>query len=256
MGKVYLTGDCHADFDKLKNGFLPDEMPAGDDTVLVCGDFGIWHNNAEEKQRFKFLESLPYTVAFVDGNHENFDRLYSNEFEIVDFHGGKAHKILKNVYHLMRGYIFDFEGKKFFAFGGAKSHDIRDGILDMDNYKSQEEFEDVCYRMHRLGAMFRINHMSWWKEELPSEEEMVRGLKSLEACDYKVDYVITHCLPREASSCLGYHDADILTDYFSRLVRNGLEFDTWFAGHYHTDRNVFHKQKRYSIYYDQIERII
>ena len=30
---------------------------------------------------------------------------------------------------------FDIDGKKFFTFGGAKSHDIQDGILNLDDKK-------------------------------------------------------------------------------------------------------------------------
>ena len=32
----------------------------------------------------------------------------------------------------MRGEIFDIDNKKFFTFGGAKSHDIQDRILNLD----------------------------------------------------------------------------------------------------------------------------
>lgn len=78
-----------------------------DDYVIVCGDFGVWHPDNTEKWWFRWLSEKNFTLLFVDGNHENFDRLYSDEFEIVDFHGGKAHRICENVYHLMRGYVFE-----------------------------------------------------------------------------------------------------------------------------------------------------
>lgn len=35
----------------------------------------------------------------------------------------------------MRGEIYDIDNKKFFAFGGARSHDIQDGILNIDEYE-------------------------------------------------------------------------------------------------------------------------
>ena len=116
---IYVTGDTHGDFSRL----LDDVPMQKGDTLIICGDFGIWDNNAREQNWMKFLADREYTVTFVDGNHSNFDRL-DNEFEVIDFHGGKAHKINDNVYHLMRGYVFEFEGKKFFTFGGARSHDI------------------------------------------------------------------------------------------------------------------------------------
>ena len=51
-------------------------------------------------------------------------RLY-NDYPVEEWHGGKVHKIRDSVLHLMRGEIFDIDGKKFFAFGGAKSHNIQ-----------------------------------------------------------------------------------------------------------------------------------
>ena len=47
--------------------------------------------------------------------------------------GGKVRKIRPHVMHLMRGQAFELQGCTFFAMGGAQSHDIANGILDMDS---------------------------------------------------------------------------------------------------------------------------
>ena len=186
---IYVTGDCHADWKKFSKKSFPEQKDmTRNDFVIVCGDFGICHNDSTEKWWFKWFEEKNFTVLFVDGNHENFDRLYSDEFEIVDFHGGKAHKICENVYHLMRGYVYELCGKKFFAFGGASSHDIQDGILDPLDYKTFKDLADDYNRRTNCGEMLRINHISWWKEEMPTQEEMDFGLETLKANGYKVDY--------------------------------------------------------------------
>lgn len=65
------------------------------------------------------------------GNYENFDQLYN--YPIEEWNGGKIHKINDSVFHLMRGQVFKIDGKSFFTFGGASSHNIPDGILEMDN---------------------------------------------------------------------------------------------------------------------------
>lgn len=97
-----------------------------EDYVIICGDFGgVWNKeveNKEEKHLLDWLEEKPFTTLFVDGNHENFDRLYSYPVEL--WHGGKVHKIRPSVIHLMRGQIYEIDGKSFFTFGGASSHDI------------------------------------------------------------------------------------------------------------------------------------
>lgn len=250
---VYITGDTHANFHKftVKN-FPIQKQLTREDTVIICGDFGgIWSDTKEERYWLTWLGKRSFTICFVDGNHENFDRL--STFEVVDFHGGKAHKIGDNIYHLMRGYIFDFEGKKFFAFGGASSHDIRDGILNPGDYASKEEFMKAYSNWSNSGRMFRVNHISWWKEELPSREEMENGIESLQKCDWKVDYVISHCLPQEVCSCIGFRGADTLTKYFNQLLRNKIEFKEWHVGHYHFDDRVY---GRYFVHYHDIVRIL
>ena len=140
---IYITGDCHGEWgNKLSAKAFPEQKEMSrDDFVLVCGDFGLWNDDNTERYWLDWLEDKNFTLCFVDGNHENFDRLYGDEFEVVDFHGGKAHRIRENVFHLMRGYVFELCGKKIFAFGGACSQDIQDGILDRDDFVDDAEFE-------------------------------------------------------------------------------------------------------------------
>lgn len=83
--------------------------------------------------------------------------------------------------------IFTIESRKFFAFGGASSHDISDGILCPDNWKEKaKELE----RQGKYG--FRVKDISWWKEELPTEEEMKHGMDVLKKNNNIVDYIISH----------------------------------------------------------------
>ena len=254
---IYVTGDTHADFKRFSTRRFPeqDELTK-DDFVIICGDFGgVWHDCPEERYWLDWLSDKPFTTLFVDGNHENFDRLNSGEFETVDFHGGRAHKIRDSIYHLMRGYVFDLDNKSFFAFGGASSHDIKDGILDEASFASHKEFLKTLRFWRLTGKMFRVKGVSWWPEELPSEGEMMRGKRNLAERSMKVDYVISHCLPQEIASCvsMGFYKPDIITTYFNTLLYDNLSFDHWFCGHYHVERSVFQK---YEMLYDSIRRIV
>lgn len=253
---LYFTGDCHAEWaQKFSTDAFPEQKEmTRDDFVIVCGDFGIWHDTKSEKWWLNWLEDKPFTLCFVDGNHENFDRLYSDEFEVVDFHGGKAHKIRKNVYHLMRGYIFDICGKRIFAFGGASSHDIDDGILDRENFDSDKEFNDTINDWYLKDKWFRINHISWWEQEMPSQEEMDFGLKTLADNGNKVDYIVSHCCPQEIASIFshGAYKPDQLTQYFND-VKNTVEFDKWFFGHYHDNQQIL---GNFYLLYEQIVRVV
>lgn len=250
---IYITGDCHGEFNRFSSDAFPEQAEmTREDYVIVCGDFGLWNDDKSERWWLDWLAEKSFTLLFVDGNHENFDRLYSDEFPIVDFHGGKAHQIRENIYHLMRGYVFELCGKKIFAFGGASSHDIRDGILDRNDYETEERFKREVKKWVMAGKMFRINHMSWWEQEIPSSEEMKRGLETLAANDDKVDFIITHCCPQEVASHMGFHNPDLVTQYFNTIASD-IKFDKWFFGHYHYDANVLDK---YIALYEQIVRIL
>lgn len=251
---IFCTGDCHAEFNKFSTKNFPEQKELSrEDFVIVCGDFGIWHDTPKERYWLDWLNEKPFTTLFVDGNHENFDRLYGDEFPIVDFHGGKAHKVRDNIYHLMRGYVFDLCGKKFFAFGGASSHDIADGILDQADFDTEEAFESTYHRWWRQGRMFRVKHFSWWEEELPNQAEMDFGEQTLKANDYAVDYVISHCLPQDAAVLMGFCSADRLTMYFNKLLQDGLQFQAWYAGHYHVNKKIMSK---FQVLYEDIVRVV
>lgn len=252
---VYITGDCHADFRKFSaKRFKEQQEMTREDFVIVCGDFGgIWKDDERERYWLNWLAQKPFTLLFVDGNHENFDRLCGGEFEAVDFHGGKAHKIADNIYHLMRGFVFELCGKSFFAFGGASSHDIDGGILDRADFASQREFQKTCKNWYQSGKLFRVNHESWWAQELPSQEEMDRGRRNLEAQGNRVDFVISHCLPQTLACIFFGGKADALTLYFNALMQNGLQIGVWYCGHYHADQWL---NNRFRVLYRDIIRIV
>lgn len=253
---IYITGDTHADFRRFSTDNFPEQKEmTKDDFVIVCGDFGgVWCDNREERYWLNWLNDKPFTTLFVDGNHENFDRLYSGEFETTRFSGGYAHKIHDSIYHLMRGEVFELQNKKFFTFGGASSHDIQDGILNESDYPSIRELVHDYNKRTRNGEMLRINHVSWWEQELPSDEEIKNGIENLKKNDYKVDYIITHCAPQHVVSTHshGFYKPDKLTEYFN-LIDEATDFDAWIFGHYHDEKKIFDK---YCMLYEQIVRLV
>lgn len=253
---VYITGDCHANFHKFKTKHFPEQKEmTRNDFVIICGDFGgVWYDSSDERYWLDWLNEKNFTTLFVDGNHENFDRLCGNEFDVVDFHGGKAHKIRDNIYHLMRGHIFDICGKSFFAFGGASSHDINDGILEPGDYRDTKELIQTYNRLTQAGKMLRINHLSWWREEMPSDLEMDFGLQTLQENNNKIDFIVSHCCPQEIASTFshGLYQPDKLTLYFNKIAEQ-TKFQKWYFGHYHNDEAISDK---FIMLYNQITRIV
>ena len=239
---IYITGDTHSDFTRFSTDKFPIQKEmTKNDYIIICGDFGgVWNYLVEstyEKYWLDWLNEKKFTTLFVDGNYENFTRLYN--YPIEEWHGGKVHKIRDSVLHLMRGEIFDIDNKKFFTFGGAKSHDIQEGILNLDE-------EEKIYAYRKRGAYFRIRDYSWWDLELPTQEEMKNGINNLEKVNYKVDYIITHCCPTSVQAILsdGTYKKDYLTDYLQEISEK-----CEFFGHYHDNRQI---NSKYILLYEDI----
>ena len=134
--------------------------------------------------------------------------------------------------------------------GGASSHDILAGILEPDapDFKTKKKQLDAHF------AMYRINHVSWWKEELPSREEYEEARINLSRYGWEVDYIITHCCPSSVLNSIsdGIYQPDHLTDFLDE-VKNRCSFDRWFLGHYHDNQVV---QGKYIMLYEKILQIV
>ncbi len=206
---IYITGDTHipVDIQKLSTKRFPEQKElTKSDHVIICGDFGgVWDGSNEEKYWIKWLKSKNFTTLFIDGNHENFDMLYN--LPIVEFGGGIAHKIDDGIYHLIRGEVYNIDGKTFFVFGGASSHD----------------------KQHRTEGK------NWWKDELPNEGEYKNAESNLKKNNFIFDYVITHSSPTSIQTEIApTYEINELTE-FLEMVKNTVTYEKWFFGHYHKD---------------------
>ena len=253
---IYITGDTHSDFRRFQKSIFPEQKEmTKDDYCIIAGDFGgVWYgvnDKAHRKTEDYNLDELndrSFTTLFVPGNHENYARLMSDEFPVKEWNGGMVKEIRSSIYMLMRGEIYEIDGAKFFAFGGASSHDISDGILD----GADPDWQTKAKQLNRQGKyMYRVKGISWWEEELPTEEEMRHGLDALNQNDWKTDFVITHCAPSSTQALLGFHDNNVLTKYLEE-IRQKLTYKRWFFGHYHDNRQV---NAQDILLYEQLVRV-
>lgn len=247
---IFVTGDCHGNFERFKPKYFPEQAQMTKRDIVICaGDFGgVWFGDGRDEAALDWLESLPFTLAFVCGNHENYDAL--ERYPVKDWHGGKVHRIRSHVLHLMRGQVFELEGYHFFTMGGAKSHDTEDGILE----PGAPDFERKLLMLQRKPrARYRINHISWWAQEMPSEEEYAEARKNLAKVDWAVDYVITHCAPTSIALMENRHnEADPLTDFLQE-VKERAHYHYWLFGHYHDNRAI---DEKHILLWEQIVQVM
>ena len=254
---IYITGDIHGDPVRLStDNFYEQKEFSGhkdENVVIILGDFGlVWQREetSQEKYWLNWLENKPFTTVFVDGNHDNHLRLFT--YPEKEWYGGKVHEIRPHVLHLMRGEVFEIEGKKFFVFGGASSHDISDGILDYDD----EDWREKARELDRTGKiMYRIKGLTWWEEELPSETEMQHGLDVLKESNNTVDYILTHS-PSTSELYLmggkGLYETDVLTNYLEE-IKATIDYKRHLFGHMHVNKAI---NDRDICLYEQIVRIL
>lgn len=221
---IFVTGDTHGVWDIKKIDLFAEKNPhlTKNDYLIVCGDFGLLWNwtktgegedgrwTSEELRLAVKYNKYPFTTLFVDGNHENFDRI--NSYPVTEWNGGKVHKITSSVIHLMRGQVYELCGKKLFTFGGAVSHD----------------------RGPARGRELEDEGVIWWPEEICSEEERTEARENLRKHNNCVDIIITHCLSDKTAMRLGYSDCSETAQFLSE-VEDTIDFDTWYCGHYHED---------------------
>ena len=91
---IFVTGDCHGNFERFKPEYFPEQAQMTKRDIVICaGDFGgVWFGDGRDEAALDWLESLPFTLAFVCGNHENYDAL--ERYPVDDWHGGMQQRVL------------------------------------------------------------------------------------------------------------------------------------------------------------------
>jgi len=162
QSSVLLLGDTHGDPQSLADAFAR-AYAERVEAIIQLGDYGFgWSVGDDGVCDYSYLTNemvkksgIPF--YFVDGNHENFDRLYE-----LPLNEAGHRPVLEGVTHLPRGSVIKFGETTFMAFGGAYSVD----------------------KPHRVEGK------SWWKDELASQEDIDRALSA-----GKADILLTHDAP-------------------------------------------------------------
>jgi hypothetical protein len=237
MSRVFLTGDTHGgcnngmDMRKLSSKEFPEGKGlTRDDYVIILGDFGfIWSREETRDSIYwrTWMQNKPWTTLFLDGNHENHEML--SELPQVPMFCATVGVAYGNMYHLKRGEVYDIAGKLFFTMGGAAS-------VDKET---------------------RVNRISWWEEETPSWSEFEYGLTNLEAYDNKVDYILSHTLPKtiadiyRAKKSLDRYTKDP-TESFLDTIISAVGYKHQYCGHWHDDATIHNS----SILYKKVIEIV
>lgn len=224
---IYITGDCHGSmerFESIRYSFN------SSDKIIVLGDFGAIFFNERmtqpidqiEKPILSYLSDLPCEILFIDGNHDNIDRL--KDLPEIYRYGNKVGEVSHNVFYLKRGNVYTIEDKTFMCMGGATS-------IDRGN---------------------RTEGVNWWRDENPNNREWFKLMLELERVHNKVDYVLTHTPPYKLVNTIlkwemitNYHvpewqiddgmvkSVNCPTARTFDIISDKIDFKAWFFGHMH-----------------------
>jgi hypothetical protein len=218
---IFLTGDTHGTHDiqkivRIHNYIDANDLYDDNNIVIVLGDFGYGWNPIVTKEMEWIFTDAPFTILFVDGNHENHDYLAALP-RATRFNGevGVIQHPTTNIYHLLRGGIYTIEGHTFYTLGGAHSQDIA----------------------RRTPPIYTAPTKIWWAEELPTLE-FLDTLKT----PTSVDFILTHQAPQRYfpidPTTRQPYAPDPREEYFLAHLNNlelRCEYKKWFFGHWHVD---------------------
>ena len=212
---VYLTGDTHREFHRIKQ-FCEEYDTTVEDILIILGDAGInYYCDHRDNNLKNELADLPITLFCIHGNHEERPYLTGN-YEEKEWHGAIAYieEAYPNLIFAKDGEIYDFNGKKAIVIGGAYS---------IDKY-------------------YRLSHGEAWFESEQADEETMRYVEAqLDACDWQVDYVLTHTVPIECEPVWAFipgidqSGVDKTMEKWLQQIMDNLDFEKWYAGHYHVE---------------------
>ena len=233
--KFFITGDKHRHFDLVKE-FCREMNTRRKDVLIILGDSGFnYYDDKRDDELKKEISALNITLFCLHGNKENRPQNVGT-YGIRSFCGGKVYYEPKypNIYFAIDGDIYTFEGKKYMVVGGAHS---------VDKMRCLEEGTPFWY-----DEMPDDNVKATVEQHLLNEENKIYGMMT-HTCP--IDYLPTEMFmstrqnasikrkPRKAKSKkLFKPDIDRSTEIWLGELEKKLDYEVWFCGHYHVDKQI------------------
>lgn len=215
---IYITGDKHTNLKEVLN-FCNTNKTTRDDIFIILGDAGInYYANEKDYVLKNNLLQFPITFFCIHGNHEERPENIKT-YKTRKFHDGIVYyeEDYPNILFTKDGEVYNFNNKKTLVIGGAYS-------------------VDKPYRL--------IMGYNWYESEQPNIKTKDKVKRVLKELNNKVDIILSHTcpykyLPREMFlEGVDQSTVDNTTEYFLDEIENTIDYNKWYCGHYHTDKDI------------------
>lgn len=212
---VYITGDTHGNFDRIKR-FCRFNNTTKNDVIIILGDAGInYYLDSRDYKLKQELQNLPITFFCIHGNHEERPENISS-YKSTTFFDNYAlvENEFPNILFAQDGLTYTIGDKKCLVLGGAYS-------------------VDKFYRLQKGWNWFS-------SEQIPDNKKKMIEI-ALEKQNYKVDYILSHTCPYYTRPThlfllsIDQSTVDTSMEVWLQKIADKLDFKHWYFGHYHDD---------------------
>ena len=213
---IFLTGDIHGNPTQIQL-FLEKVKLTEKDTIVLLGDVGAnYYGNKKDNFLKNILSNYPPTFLCIHGNHEMRPEKIAG-YKPKIWNGGRVlvSDDYPNILFAEDGEVYDLEGYKALAIGGAYS-------------------VDKFYRLER--------GFGWWADEQPSEHTK-RKVEDVVAKG-GIDIILSHTCPYKYRPTemfipgLDQSSVDESTELWLDKIEEAVDYKEWYCGHWHTDKRI------------------
>ena len=220
---IYITGDMHGNINQMRQ--VMDKINCTpNNTLIILGDFGANYYFDKKDDIFKnAISEYNINIFAIRGNHDG-NPIYIKDVKQKEKYNniGYIEEKYPNIFYAINGNIYNIEKNEFLVLGGAYSVD----------------------KFYRLSMGYK-----WFSDEQMTIEERENFLNNIPK---KVQNILTHTCPYSNIpkhlflSNIDQTTVDNNMEKFLDEVKNKIEYDNWFFGHYHANEEI--EQKMYMLY--------
>lgn len=238
--RIFLTGDKHGDMSFLQEFCIQNKTDLSD-ILIILGDASLRFEGANRPREIKRkteASKYPITIFVCRGNHERPPRPDIQETHCPLTAQPMLHdEKYSNLWYFCENEfpVWEIYGKLFLVLQGA--------------YSVDKEWRQLM-------------HWTWYEDEqlTPKLQNTILEELKKHQNNFKYDFVLSHTCPESweptdlfMKGVIDQSKVDRRTEKWLEEIKNTINFDHWYFGHYHDNREINDKA---TMLYEEVRRIV